>query len=170
MVKRQPIPEEGDDSFLEIDLLNLEVEWAKQPKLASEWLKKLAKARRSLDVKRSKKELVEAELDKKIRSNPEAFELEKVTENAIGTAIILCKEYQNITKEINEAQFKVNIIQGVCTAIEHRKRALEGEVELHGQQYWSLPTASSEKGREGIKELTKKAARSKRKKDNEEDE
>lgn len=169
MAKRQPIPEEEDDSFLEINELELEKEWMKQPDLAATWLKKLARAKRTLDVKRAKKELVEAQLDKKIRQDPEAFELEKVTENAIGTAIILCKEYQDIAKEINEAQFKVNIIQGLCTAIEHRKRALEGMVELFGQQYWSLPNTSSDNGREAMRDLVKKGARSKRKKENDDE-
>ena len=110
-----------------------------QPALTVKYSRMLAEARQTRDQAKEALDLVRAELDLQIRDNPEKFKLPKVTEGSIASAILMNKRYQQAQKTLNDANFEVNVLQGVSNAIDHRKSMLEGLIKLHGQQYFAGP-------------------------------
>src|SRR6266545_187348 len=81
--------------------------------------------------------VVEAELSKAIRSSPQTFGLEKVTESAISNILICYPKYQTAKKEVVGAQYEADLAQALVWALEHKKRSLTLLVELHGMGYFS---------------------------------
>jgi len=142
-----------DESVLEINQLRLDEEWVNQPKLYLEYAAKLADARRDLDLSKSELELTVAELDADIRADPEGHDIgEKVTENAIKNCIPTLKRYQVANNALIDAKHKVDVLQAFVNALDHRKRALENLVDLHGQSYFAEPRARKEEDREAMTE------------------
>jgi len=117
----------------------LDVELLEHPSLMARYSYKLAEARREKDLAKEALDLKKAEIDLDIRDNPESYKLTKVTEAAINNCILMEREYQDAVKDYNEANFEVNVLQGVINAIEHRKSALEQLVKLYGQEYFAGP-------------------------------
>lgn len=118
-------------------------------------------------------ESVKAKLDIDIRSDPESYELPKVTEQVVNSAIQLDDEYKTALEEyykakedLNEAQDSVNRLYSCTLTMEQRKTALEQLVRLLNQQYFSTPSEPrnlSNEYSQKIKE-NKKGARDKIKK------
>ena len=122
-----------------IDPDALDTEWLEQPRLMMRYSKFLANARRELEQAKERLDIVRAELDKEIRTDPEKFGIVKVTEGAINSTILTDTRFQNGQKELNDAQYEVNMAQGAVRAVEGKKDALENLVRLHGQQYFAGP-------------------------------
>lgn len=142
-VSRRTI-DEDDDRFVEIDQDALDEECVKQPKLYFKWAKKLADARMAHEEAEANHKLVEAELDDKIREDPESYGLEKITEAAIKATIPKQVEFTESQQKVYHARHKVNILQAGVTALEHKKRSIENLVQLHGQNYFSTPRTGNE--------------------------
>ena len=68
-------------------------------------------------------------------------------------------EYLEASVAVSKAYHKVNLTQAAVTALEHRKRALEKLVDLHGQNYFAEPHAKTEGGREHVEQTKKQSAR-----------
>lgn len=147
-----------EDEFHEIDQYNLDAEWIRQPKLYWKYAKKLADARVELDRKKTAIDVLKAEIDKAIRKNPAKFGLEKITESAIVNVITERKEFQQATEEMHEAKHGVDILMAAVMTLDHRKRALENLVDLHGQNYFSEPRAKAN-GKEAVDKMLKRRAR-----------
>ncbi len=165
----------NSSDFLKIDPLALDKEWLGQPALYFEYAEKLADARRKSDEAKSNLDLVYSELSAKIRSTPDRFGVDKVTESAVSDKIKETGEYRGAQKVLNDAKYKVDIMQAAVTALDHRKRALTMLVELHGQNYFSDPKITSTKQfREVASTQEKKTIRSvgrlRRKEEQEDDE
>lgn len=140
----QPRREEHDSSLFAIDEKDLVNEWEKQPELFFKYSVKLADARRDLDEEKAALSVVHAELDREIRENPEEFGMGKVTEPAIKAAIPLQDVYQEQERKIREVKHRVEVLSAYVAALDQRKKALEKIVDLHGQQYWSVPRSNDE--------------------------
>jgi hypothetical protein len=84
-------------------------------------------------------DLVKAELDKEIRTNPEKFGIEKVTEAAVTHTIISQGKYKESQEELMQAEYESNIASAAVNAFNARKVALENLVKLYGQQYFAGP-------------------------------
>jgi hypothetical protein len=123
-----------------IDPDALDVEWLGQPGLIFKYSKKSAEAQIILSNAKESLELCKATLDRKIRTNPEKFGIEKITETVVANTIIAQSDYAEANKEYQEAQFEVNIIRGVMDALNNKKSALENLVKLHGQNYFAGPS------------------------------
>jgi hypothetical protein len=148
------------ESFLAINLNELEVEWTEQPKLYFKWARKLAVARQTFDEKKAALELAVADLDASIRANPDKYELgEKVTEASIKNAILAQEEYTDAVAAVNDARYDVNVLEAGVQALEHRKRALEKCVDLLAMEYFSVPRAKGENGRAAKRKLEQGSAR-----------
>lgn len=143
--------------ILEIDLDSLDEEWVNQPQLYYAYAKRLADARQKLDESKSEFELTKAELEKAIRDDPEKFDMPKVTEAAVKSCILTQDEYNNARTAVSEASHRVDVLQAVVIALEHRKRALEKLVDLHGQSYFAEPKASRS-SRETVSDMKHHAA------------
>jgi hypothetical protein len=148
---------EIDESFLEIDSDKLDEEWLNQPDLFFKYAKLKAKTDRELDEAKSELDVVEAELDKAIRNRPEKYDLIKITDKSIEKAILREASYQNALDALNDAKYKSAILDAAVKALDHRKRALENLVFLHGQNYFSSPRANDE-----TKEFARDAERKQR--------
>lgn len=149
------------ENMIEINELELDKEWIKQPKMYLEHAAKLADARAEMDEAKSALTLVEAEMDLKIRNNPERYEIEKITEKTVQTTIITSARYKETQKEFFEAKHKVDLLSAVVDALEHRKKALENLVHLHCAGYFAEPRAN-EAGRGTVEDMKKRAARGRR--------
>jgi Cdc6-like AAA superfamily ATPase len=124
---------------IKIDVDALDLEWRDQPVLMMTYARQAAEARRHLDQMKEKIELVKAELDREIRTKPERYGIEKITENAVQNTIITLPEFKKASKILLDAKFDADIAQSAVIAISQRKDALENLVRLHGQQYFAGP-------------------------------
>lgn len=127
------------ESDVSIDPDALDTEWLEQPRLMIRYSQHLAEMRRDTEQAKTKLEVVRAELDKKIRTNPEAFDIAKITEGAINSTIITHEDYTEAQEEYLTAQYEMNMAQGAVRAVEGKKDALENLVRLYGQQYFAGP-------------------------------
>lgn len=124
---------------IRIDETALDVEWLNQPELMRKYTRYQAGLQLDEDEAKENLEFITAELDKEIRSNPEKFGIEKITEGVIKNTILLQDKYKDINKEYLNAKFENNTGKGAIKAIDNRKKALENLVTLHGQQYFAGP-------------------------------
>lgn len=134
-------------NIIDIDINRLEEEWLRQPRLYYQAAKELADAR--LDVAEAKAgfELIEAELDRKIRADPVTYELGKIREEAVKNCVIMQPEYQAALKDYNRKKHFVDLREAHVSALEHRKKALENMVALWSQSYFANPKVKGESGR-----------------------
>lgn len=122
-----------------LDKHNLDSEWVKQIQVVDEKGRELATARRDLRVAETKSKVMVAELKRKVRHSPEIYGLEKVTEGALDECITTDPACQHMTKEINELEYKVNLLQVAMQTLENRKKAIPDMVTLFMADYFSSP-------------------------------
>ncbi len=168
MTERTMTPE-----ILHIDKHLLDEEWVNQPKLYFEYAAELAQARLELEEARAEFDVVKAETDLAIRSDPADYDLpEKTTEVMIGKALILTEEYANAQEAVFTAKHRVDILSGAQTALDHRKKALENLVDLHGRNYFSSPnidtrhmeSEETEKFKKNVEEIENEKVKARNKK------
>tara|TARA_R110002020_G_scaffold12409_5_gene45483 strand:+ start:3874 stop:4326 length:453 start_codon:yes stop_codon:yes gene_type:complete len=147
------------NEFLDMDPNCLDEMWLEQPRLYHKYAKKLATAKQKLEEDKAELELCKAELDRDIRSNPSEFSLEKITENVVANTIITQEKFRALQAQMLDTKHQVDVLGVAVTTLDHRKRALENLVSLHGQDYFSSPRA---KDNEAIQELEKAAVRKRR--------
>ena len=124
---------------IQIDESALDVEWLSQASLMLKYTRHQASTAKDEELAKEELDLVKAELDKEIRSEPEKFKIEKITEGAITSAILTSKRYKEISQRCIDAKFENNVAKGAVRSFEQRKDALENLVRLHGQQYFAGP-------------------------------
>lgn len=130
---------EDDFSFFEIDEHDLVKEWVKQPSLYFTWAQKLADARIEQDEAKSALDVIKAEASRAIRDDPGNYGFDKVTEAVVAVAINEHPDVMEGVKALYAARHRQEIYQAAVNALDHRKRALEKIVDLHGQNYFSHP-------------------------------
>jgi hypothetical protein len=145
-----------EDRFIEINENELDKEWVEQPVLYFRWARKLADARLKVDEAKAELELVTAELDSKIREDPESYGIEKLTEAGVKSTILIQEEYTDALQTFNAARHQVNILDAGVNALEHRKRALEKLVDLYARSYFAPPQASGKNRKEFDKKATRR--------------
>jgi hypothetical protein len=133
------------ENDLNINELSLDKEWLKQANLCYNYNKELAIAKHTLDVADAKYDKNRADTARDIRKNPEKYEMAKVTEDAIKEVLGTIPELQNDLNSIIEAKLSVGLIQASVNAIDHKKRALECLVQLHGMGYFATPRTTCTK-------------------------
>jgi len=148
------------ESVFGIDKNILDDEWLGQPKLYFNWAVQLEDARADFEEVKAEFDVTKAEVDLAIRTNPDDYDLPKVTDKAIAAAMIVQPEYKDAQQKMFAAKHRVGILQAAVTALDHRKKALEKLVDLHGQKYFASPRAS-EHSREAVDDIQKSVARAK---------
>lgn len=128
-----------DRRLFDLDLSRLDEEWLQLPRAYFRHAMRLAEARAAHERAKARLDVVEAEIDREIRLEPKAFGLEKATEGAIDKAVTLDRRYRAAVRRVVEARHAVDVGQAVCDALEHKKKALENLVHLHGMAYFSTP-------------------------------
>lgn len=122
-----------------IDETSLDLEWLDQPRLMMRYVRHAADMRKEMDEAKERLDNEQAELDKKVRSNPERYGIDKITETAVRNAVLSHERFKKVNEEYMEASYEHNMAQGAVRAIETKKTALENLVRLHGQQYFAGP-------------------------------
>ena len=145
---------------LEIDEFQLDKEWVGQAKLYFTWARKQADAVRRVDQAKSRLDLVKADLDATIRSDPGKYGLVKITEKPVENIILGNDDYQTAVAQVIQAKHESAILAAAVSALDHRKQALQCLVNLHGHGYFAEPRADGD-NREAMDEAAKRAARGK---------
>ena len=141
-----------------IDDSALDLEWIDQPSLMLKYARHASEMQKELDYAKEDLDLAKSELDKAIRSNPDKYEIEKITETVVQNTIISQDRYIEANHKLIEAQFELNVAKGAARAIDTRKDALENLVRLHGQQYFAGPRVPRDLSHErATRELQKRA-------------
>lgn len=137
----------------DINELELEKEWIIQPNIYYKYAELLANARKEYEREKSKKEVVIAELDKKIRKNPEQYDIQKITETVIERVIIGSEEVKVVTKKLIQLKYQLDMYQAAIDTLEHKKKALENLVQLWIKNYYSEPSNPKGHTREEVDEI-----------------
>lgn len=121
---------------LQINKFSLDDEWTKQPNLFHKWSTELSQIEMERDRAKEKIELVRAELDLKIRSDPDSFNLSKVTEASVQSAIVTSEGYQKAVDEYLKLKYNHKVIQSAIESLNHKKYALDNLVRLYLSEYY----------------------------------
>lgn len=128
-------------SFFDIDTTDLDREWVDQPRLYHEHALLVAAAQRRYDQEKTDLELLAAEKDAEIRSDPASFGVTKVTEVVVERTILISRKYQAQLEAMHNARHDLNVARAALDALDHRKKALENLVSLFLADYFAAPRA-----------------------------
>jgi hypothetical protein len=119
----------------------LDIECLEQPNLMRKYSIHLEKMILKRDQQKELLDLIKADLDLDIRTNPDKYVGDiKVTESVVAGAILRDKKYQKANQDYLEAKYEAGVAKGVIEAIYARKSMLEILVKLHGQNYFAGPS------------------------------
>ncbi len=153
--------------FFNIDMYSLDEEWVNQPRLYHEYAIQLVDAKKELRIVKAELELTRAEVGMAIRKYPTKYKISssfKITETLVSNTILRSKKYKTALEEHREAQYKVDILQVALEVLDHKKKALESLVSLHGQNYFSEPRPPDEASRQVVDEYKTRAKKKRRQK------
>lgn len=148
---------ENEIDFVTPDLNRLDEEWVKQPGLYFKHAEELAHLKAAKDRAKVELELAEAEAAQAIRSNPQAFGHEKITEGIVKELIPMQKKVKRAGVALIDAQEACDIAQAFVSALDQKKYALQDAVRLRLANYFSDPRVDEETGGKQ-NELSKKHA------------
>ncbi len=129
----------NDLDLYDIDPDKLDIACIDQPKLYHKNSLAFAQARADHERAKSDLELVEAELDKEIRLEPERFGLEKLTETIVEKAIIRHRRYRAAKEKYLESKHTMDVFQAFVFTLDHKKKSLEMLLQLRMNNYYSEP-------------------------------
>jgi hypothetical protein len=136
---------------LAIDKNQLEIEWEKQAAIYFYWAEKEAEALEAKDRANQRLNIVQAEMDAKIRSNPSAYGLpEKTTETAIKNILANSKEYLEAENNVIEKNKTARVLAAAVKAFDHKKTGLSKLSELWLGGYWSTAGGAPREMKENI--------------------
>jgi hypothetical protein len=124
---------------IRIEETALDVEWLEQPGLMLRYSRHAANCRIEVDKAKEAFDLVKAELDKEIRSFPDRFGIEKITDKVVESTLPMQLDYKEASERLINAKFELDVAQGAVKAIDARKDALENLGRLLGLQYFAGP-------------------------------
>ena len=137
--------QEPTGSILEIDVYNLEREWAKQPGLMFRWAKEAADCKLAVDESKAALEITRAEVDSEVRADPEGNGIEgKITEKMVEAVVVQSVVCIGAVRKLAKAKHRYDIMSALVSALEQRRSALENLVRLHLSNYYSEPRAPKE--------------------------
>jgi len=122
-----------------IDESALDVEWLEQPRLFLRYCRKEHEARRDMDYAKERLDVVRAKLDKKMRADPDKYDITRISEGAITNTVLLQPSYEEASTKYIEAKYEYGMSIAAVRAFDQRKTALENLARLHGQQYFAGP-------------------------------
>lgn len=130
-----------------IDKFALDEEWIRQPTCYLEWAERWVDAIDNRDHKKAQLDLIEAELDKEIRSDPESFGISKLTEGAVRSILIQQTSFKNAQEAYLQAIKEARVLDIAKETIgDHKKEALKNLTQLYLAGYYSTDGAGVGKG------------------------
>lgn len=134
---------EQDRATIGFDKAKLDIACERQAALAQKWGEKLADAVYDLDQLKANKDVVQAEVELRIRNDPDTYGIDgKLTEATVKAQVEVDPDYKIIVMQCNTKKHKVGIYQAQVNAIEHQKRMIEKEIDLYGMGYFAKPKIS----------------------------
>lgn len=138
--------EDGDlDTLFEVEMNahRLAEEWERQARSYYRYAAELADARNEYDRRKAALDVVVAELDKEIRASPEDFGVtaKRLTEAIIDRTIVLQVRHLQAVSRMLDAKHRMDSVQAVVGALDHKKRSLESGVTLLGRALYAEPVA-----------------------------
>lgn len=144
----------------EIDDLRLPWEWNRQASLVYRYGEHLADCQRALDEARGRLELAKAEADAEIRRDPGKYGLEKITEKAVEAIVPTTEGYQAANRAVLDTRHDLDLARAACSALDHKKRALEKLVDLHLSGWYAEPRdPAGDNSREDLDDARKREIR-----------
>ena len=140
--------------FFELDQHRLDEEWVNQPKLYHRYAEQLADAREMWEKAKAAKDLaddelkkMEAEIDLDVRKRFSDYGFEKrPTEPAIANTVLVSPQREDYQQKVYQARrriiatkHRVDVLESVVSAFDHRKKSLESFVQLFLANYYSQP-------------------------------
>lgn len=142
-----------DEDHLDKECIAMPAAYLSYAKLQADLNHEVAELKASLAV-------VEADVGRKIRQNPDVYGIEKITEASVSEALAIHKDCRVARSKYRKAQYDHELAQAVVNALEHKKRSLTLLVELHGLGYFASPRLSA-KGHAAVTEKAQKSSRMK---------
>jgi chromosome segregation ATPase len=142
-----------DATMLDIHLNHLEDDASELPKFLFEAGTELANARRKTKEAKNALKVLEAELDRQVRADPEKYGLEKITEPGIKAVILDSDDYKVAQTAVLDAEHAEDLLDIMVKALGSKKDMIEVEARLHGQMYWSKPDLSGKQGSNRVHEM-----------------
>lgn len=97
---------------------------------------------------------VKADQSSKIRTNPQNFGVSKITEGAVESAVLLTKEYSDVSKDLIDTEKILGYLRVLQEALNHRKSSLNNLVELWCKDYYSKVEGGMTKERRALGDVT----------------
>jgi hypothetical protein len=140
---------------LKVDPNALDIEWIRQPSLYYKYSTQAAEARKEMDASKIRLDVVLAQVQSKIRSNPDKYGLAKSTEAAIEAAVKQDPEVAKAQEDFLESKHNVALLESAVAALDQKKRALENLVSLHLGSYFAGPKVPRELDGNSVKNWQK---------------
>lgn len=126
-------------TYFKIDENNLEKEWIRIPCEIFYWSKMISELRKKRNDMDYKLEFMEAEAETKIRSNPEDYNISKITESVVKSTIALQPEIRAFKEQMHEVTMELMIANGALDATNAMKAALPDLIKLKMANLYSDP-------------------------------
>jgi len=149
------------DQDISIDPDALDIEWTKQAQTFFKYAELTARAHVVMDRKKEKIDVLEATMGLKIRTNPASYGLEKITEGAVQSTILIDQNHIDAVAELADLKYEYEVLIAAVRALDQKKSALENLVRLQGQNYFAGPSVPREIGKEWAKDVERTGARDK---------
>ncbi|GAG83349.1 unnamed protein product [marine sediment metagenome] len=143
---------------LKIDRYNLDDELVRQPQLYMDWALKAAVASIEKTEAKDRLEIVKADMDGKVRTDPEKYNIPegKASEGAIKAVIAQHSKVKRYNRIYIKALKNEKFLNETKIAFTHRKKMLEALVSLNIQLHFAEPRVPVE-GREIMHQSRKSA-------------
>ena len=130
-------------SVFDLDQNRLDEEWLEQPKMMYQATLDWADACAGRDRAEAEKDVVAAEVLMAVRRAPNEFGIhtEKPTEAMVAAAVTLDKRHKKAVEDAIVAEHAVKVAKAGVDALDHRKKSLEGRVQLFAMGYFGEPKA-----------------------------
>ncbi len=122
----------GEFDFNELDRFALDKESVTTDSMRSYYGFKFAEAERDRDYAKLKLKVFQAELAIKIRSKPEAYGLDKATNDPVAEMVTIKSEKK--AKKLIEAEYKVSMYKQAVEKLRDRGKAIGSLIQL-GPEY-----------------------------------
>lgn len=106
----------------------------------------LADARAEYDRARRRLDVVEAELDRDIRHDPETYGVTKITEPVVEKTVLLQKRYRQASEEVVVAKHEMDIRQAFIDALDAMKKGLECTAYINQSAFHAEPKVRGQVG------------------------
>ena len=133
-----------------INETQIDREWLRQAQLVYQVGEAQTAARLKMSQAKATLDLELAKLDKMIRTNPEDFQLDKISEKAVEHTILTQASYKKALEHLNQCTYEHGIIQSASFALSDKKTAMEELIRLKGMDMWSNPSAKDDVSKQGL--------------------